>query len=642
MIVMAKKYSIDFSGDIEGLIAFDNLSDYFVLHEKVEDLPKPKYNKITDFLASEITILKKWDKGDDFIVVNVGNATCNLVGYSKEEIVGCRFGEIFKIFSRMGMLDLFRKVDGTDKIFKFKSQIKANGNIKCIREHMIFSDNGFVFNVNQDIKDDEMNELLSKKLFEDDKVGIIEFTKENNPVRVNETITKITGYSRDDLTIDFINDMILKYENEDQSITSFKDCLNKLFKGEIVVNNCDIKFKTKDEKEIWLRLHFKVMVFDEILVQIQAIDITLFKNYLDSILKFNEDLDILGESNNTSIITLSPVDNFIYTPQLLSIFELDEDIDDLDTLINLISKENKLIIVDLLLSLSCENPNFHDIWKIKTVKGNTKYLSIYVKEIYASEYPDLEPCGQNYYFEGKVFPKSDDFVKTIFYIQDVSETVLKEKSLKDLKESLNNQNFEKEILLKEIHHRLKNNLQLLLSFMNIERQYIDDPYTMVESIRTRIQNIALVHEKTYLSHDLLNINFKEFIEDEITNLLASFDAKDIKTDLNIDDNLFLPGDFVTTLSLVDNEIITNTIKYAFEEDSKDKSFFYHAHIIGDNTLEIICGDNGKGLPEDMDIFESSSLGLTIINVLVAQLDGSFELYKCDGTAYIFKFNLDNL
>ena len=220
--------------------------------------------------------------------------------------------------------------------------------------------------------------------------------------------------------------------------------------------------------------------------------------------------------------------------------------------------------------------------------------------------------------------------------------MFKELELKKFANELNIKNSEKEVLLKEIHHRVKNNLQLILSFLNLEQRFHrDSPDDIIMAVKSRIQSMAFVHEKTYNSPDLVNINVEDFTKDEFQNLIDLHNAHEINTIMDIDSNLEFSMEALTTLSLIANELFTNTLKYAFDEDQEYKEIFLSISET-DGIVTIISKDNGKGLPEGMDIYDSPSLGLTIINQLTKQLDGSFKLLECDGAGYMFEFPLSTL
>lgn len=204
---------------------------------------------------------------------------------------------------------------------------------------------------------------------------------------------------------------------------------------------------------------------------------------------------------------------------------------------------------------------------------------------------------------------------------------------------------EKETLLKEIHHRVKNNLTVISSLLNLQSRYIkdkDDLKMFMES-QSRAKSMAIIHQKLYDSSDLKHIDFEDYIRTLAKDIFdvyvqnpsevnIFFDVDDIKLDINTS----IP------LGLILNELLTNTLKYAFPHDENGVS------IISDGTVTVklhkndvgyrlIVEDNGVGLPADFDIKNNSSLGLQLINTLAQQIDGRVSYTSNGGTSFIIDF-----
>ena len=204
---------------------------------------------------------------------------------------------------------------------------------------------------------------------------------------------------------------------------------------------------------------------------------------------------------------------------------------------------------------------------------------------------------------------------------------------------------EKEVLLREIHHRVKNNLQIISSLLNLQAGFTADKKTneILEESKNRVKSMALIHEKLYQSKNLSSLDFKEFIEELIKNLFNSYgiDFPSVKTELNID-NLNLNADQAVYLGLIINELVSNSLKHAFKptvnakenfqkiifiEVRKDLNFGYYIKI----------GDNGCGFPANINFKNTESLGLQLVISLVKQLDGEISLNNSSGTEYLIKF-----
>ena len=190
------------------------------------------------------------------------------------------------------------------------------------------------------------------------------------------------------------------------------------------------------------------------------------------------------------------------------------------------------------------------------------------------------------------------------------------KDLEDLSE-------DRKILLQEVHHRVKNNLQIILSFLSLESRFNkDNPEYVVEQTRNRIETMALTHEEVYNSNDLSNINLNTFINRAMDNLFSLYAPENIKINLKIE-NVMLNMDKSIPLSLLINEFALNTIKYAFP-NKVDGEFFIDLSSNND-LINIKMWDNGIGLPEGVNVFSSESLGFTIIRNLSRQLEAELNV-----------------
>lgn len=199
---------------------------------------------------------------------------------------------------------------------------------------------------------------------------------------------------------------------------------------------------------------------------------------------------------------------------------------------------------------------------------------------------------------------------------------------------------EKEVLLKEIHHRVKNNLQVISSLLFLNSRNIKDKeaLSMFQDSQNRVKSIALVHERLYRSKDLGRIDLKEYINLLTGDLATTFgiNRELIELQINIQD-VTIGIDYAVPCGLIINELISNSLKYAFPNG---KSGYIKVEVIQDEEGSYILtvADNGIGLPEGIDIKKLNSLGLQLVNNLVRQLEGKFEFSGQGGTTFkiIFK------
>ena len=206
-------------------------------------------------------------------------------------------------------------------------------------------------------------------------------------------------------------------------------------------------------------------------------------------------------------------------------------------------------------------------------------------------------------------------------------------------------NATKNILIKEVHHRVKNNLQVLNSFLNLERrEYGDNPNRILDNMQARLSSLALLHEKTYNTEDFININLEDYMKDQDETLHMLFKAKNINFTSEVDPKIHLSIDVITPLLLIVDELTMNAIKHAFPDpDMTNKTISKKIDFIDEYICELILRDNGVGL-KDPDALTNHNLGWEIINNLTKQINGELEILDCKvGTGFriIFPVNFEH-
>ncbi|MFN6539302.1 MAG: PAS domain S-box protein [Nostoc sp. EkiNYC01] len=198
---------------------------------------------------------------------------------------------------------------------------------------------------------------------------------------------------------------------------------------------------------------------------------------------------------------------------------------------------------------------------------------------------------------------------------------------------------EKEVLLKEIHHRVKNNLGIVSSLLQMQCRRTQDPQVaaILRDSQNRIASIALVHEKLYRSDDLADIDFAQYIPDLTTHLFDSYNVSSSQIKLNIQvDNARLDIETAIPCGLIINELVSNALKYAFvgnREGEIEVKFYQEPEC----TLILVVRDNGIGLPENFDSKKAKTLGITLVQGLVKQLRGKLEIDCHQGTQFKISF-----
>lgn len=205
-----------------------------------------------------------------------------------------------------------------------------------------------------------------------------------------------------------------------------------------------------------------------------------------------------------------------------------------------------------------------------------------------------------------------------------------------IKESLR----EKEILLKEIHHRVKNNMQIISSLLKLQSEYIKDKKAlqMFKESQDRVKSMALIHEKLYQSEDLTRIDFKDYIKDLVYKLFRSYEADPGKITLKANiKEVSLGIDVAIPCGLIINELVSNSLNHAFPQGREGK-IKVALRSVNKDEIELKVSDNGVGLPEDFDFRQTKSLGLHLVTILAEdQLKGRIELNKAGGTEFKITF-----
>ncbi|MBI3601243.1 MAG: ATP-binding protein [Nitrospinae bacterium] len=260
--------------------------------------------------------------------------------------------------------------------------------------------------------------------------------------------------------------------------------------------------------------------------------------------------------------------------------------------------------------------------------------------------------------DGAVFPaqcicnsikEEGEIESIIMAFQDITEH-------KRMDEQIKTSLKEKEMLLKEIHHRVKNNLQIISSLFNLQSAYLRNNRQVIDALsnsrdrlnvmsiiidilsdsQNRIRSIAIVHEKLYKSEDLSRINFAEYIKDLTDNLFRSYRVNSDAIALTIKaEDIYFDVDTAISLGLIINELVLNSIKYGFTDRRNGEIMISLQHENGRYVLTV--RDNGVGFPEGVDFRNTESLGLQLVNTLTEQLNGKIEIERKNGTEFRITF-----
>jgi two-component sensor histidine kinase/sensor domain CHASE-containing protein len=238
---------------------------------------------------------------------------------------------------------------------------------------------------------------------------------------------------------------------------------------------------------------------------------------------------------------------------------------------------------------------------------------------------DVEVNGTRRFFEERIVASGEN--EAIALVRDVTAQKRAEEEQR------------KEILLKEIHHRVKNNLQVISSLLALQAGAASDPHTrsLLRESQDRIRSMALIHEKLYQTGSERGVTFAEYARDLAAHLRHSYAGDSEAVDVEVDvAELSLDMDVSVPCGLIINELLSNALKHAFPGGRKGRVRLGLRRGEGD-TLVLTVSDDGIGFPSDIDVRAPRTLGLRIVNILAAQIGGSLDLRTAGGTTFTLAF-----
>ncbi|MFY7989519.1 MAG: PAS domain-containing sensor histidine kinase [Fluviicola sp.] len=390
------------------------------------------------------------------------------------------------------------------------------------------------------------------------------------------------------------------------------------YRGSIAMISDITKRKQLEREKELSMIHYQSL-FDNSPIPIWDEDFSLVKQRIDE-LKRN------GIKNIKRYLLLNQ-DEVIYLASLLKVNAINQAVVELNEAVN---KEqvltqygelttSKSLFYIILQAGAIANNETHCEFdaELKTFKGNLRFVHFKWSVVKG--------------YEGS-------YARVHLTTTDVTERI-KEENLR-----LQHSNREKEMLLKEIHHRVKNNLQIISSLLRLQARSIDDEKTkeLLEISLGRIHSMATVHELLYRSSEYSQINFKEYLDALIHSMIGTLvaESQQIKVQLDIIE-LITAIDTAIPLGLLINEILTNSFKHAFQGKQQGQ-VYVRIRPLTTEKLEISVGDDGIGMPESLASSTPESLGFSLIQSLTEQLDGNITFQTgSNGTHYTLIIPLYN-
>jgi PAS domain S-box-containing protein len=562
---------------------------------------------VTKTLEGNITT---WNKGAELIY-----------GYSAEEVIGKNISILAPNSLKSEINQLIKKIKNGERVFHYET-IRIDKNSKQVDVSItlspIFDNSGNLVGIStiaRDITKQKKSEIAlkeSEELFHEvfnnanDMIGLNSIKDDGLPgkfIEVNEIGVERLGYTRDEFLNMTPTDIVAPEERS-------KIPENALKLSEKGYVEFEIIHLTKDGKRIPVEVNNHIFELNGKKVALAiSRDITerkkaeetlknserMYRNIFENVQDIFYQTDLKG-----NIIEISPsIERYSgYKPvelinKTVETFYLNPE--DRTYLIKEIEKKGEVADYEIIL---------------KTKNNNLLYVSTNAHLLFDSS---KNPIG----IEGS--------------LRDITER-------KNIEIQLKNSLTEKEMLLKEIHHRVKNNLMIISSLLNLQSGYIKDKESqnIFKESENRARSMALIHERLYQSTDLKRIDFGDYITSLATELFHTYvaDRNLIELKINVED-ILLDINTAIPLGLIVNELITNSLKHAFPNGMKGKINidFY----LKNDHYKFAVKDDGIGFPDDIDFQNTNSLGLQIVNSLTEQIDGEIKLNKYNGTEFKITF-----
>lgn len=276
----------------------------------------------------------------------------------------------------------------------------------------------------------------------------------------------------------------------------------------------------------------------------------------------------------------------------------------------LIPDEDKDYVIKQFSSLSYDKPTISYNHRVILKNGRIRWMN---------------------WIDHAIFDENKNIVEYQSIGRDITDEIENKKRLEELLE-------EKEILLKEVHHRVKNNLQVIASLIELNKPYIkDNVMDILDDIKERIRSMALIYESIYTLGNFTKIDLSQYLSTFIDRWINIH--RNLNKEIELD-TIFITLDIAMPLALIINELISNVIKYAFK-GIEDPILIIKLKKVEDNRYFLMVKDNGVGIPDNIDIKSSNSFGFMLLDLLIKQINGEISIKKDKGTEIIIYFS-DNL
>jgi PAS domain S-box-containing protein len=596
----------------------EHQKDKMVLEET-----EAKYKLLYENMSDVIFVFNS-----DLVLSGITPSVQRMSGYAPEELIGRSFDDL-DLLSRESLEKAFVTAE---KLFQGKDIGYQEYEFKTKTGDILFAEvsNTPIFEdgdlkeficVARDITDRKQaedalrnSEEKYRNLVENINDVIYMINKVGNISYLSPAVTNLVGYEPSEILGRPFSDFIFQ-----DDLSEIQENIGKIFTGE--KSEGEYRIKTREDKIRWVHTSSQPIFENNEIVGFQGIlsDITARKEAEEAIRKSEEMYRSLIRASPEAV-TATDLDGTIIfaSPQTAKLYGYDKP----DELLG----KNAIIFI-----AKGDHEKAASNLKKTLTDGNVKNV----------EYEMLRKDGSSFVGELSASLVKDGQGNPNSFIATVRDITERRRTEEQIKLALK----EKEVLLREVHHRVKNNIQVITSMLNLHTKYIEDEkYTeMLQEIQYRVRSMALIHEKLYKSQDISVINFGDYIKELVNELFRSYGANISKIKPTIDvTEVSMDLDTGIPCGLIINELVSNSLKHGFP-DGGPGEIFIRLSSNEDNEINLKVEDTGIGISDNFDIDNPSTFGLQLVNTLVAQLRGKIEFRtanstgKSKGTEFIFKF-----
>ncbi|ADI73368.1 signal transduction histidine kinase [Methanohalobium evestigatum Z-7303] len=569
-------------------------------------------------------------------ILDVNETAVKRLGYSKQELLSMNIKDIDELYDEDGINDNILNLPENGKQ-KFESVHITNNGTRIpveINSNLIkYKEKTAVLSVVRNITDRKNAEKLIQRKIQEQKALLSStpayvYLKDSklNYLTANDAFCKVVGFSIENIKgkndFDFLPEKEAeKYRSDDTSVMESRK----------PIYNLEEKYTTS-EGEIRWALTSKVPYFDTegnvIGIVGSSLDITERKRMYEKLERAEYEKRALLNSTSEIVVYHDLEGKILWCNKAATKF----------TGLNCRDMIGQYCY-KLLYNKSeiCDNCPIYEI--VKTGKHYEETVTFTNKILNVKKDPVRNTSG--------------DIIGIITVTNDITDRVKTEEKIEKYAEELEKINIELEHRVRkqtediinaertrelELHHRIKNNLQVISSLLSLQSEKFTDDEVKDAFIDTqnRVKSMSLVHNKLYQTKGLENVNSKDYIEDLVDHLVGLYGGSNITIKIDVQD-IYFGIDTIIPLGMIITELLSNSLKYAFFDDEQGEVYI-GLYRNEEGNYKLIVADNGKGFSEDIDIEEPNTLGLQLVNSLVDQINGDFEAETINGTKFVIEFN----